>query len=397
MKIAIFTDTFLPQINGVTNTLHRFGEYLEDQKIDYIFITPKQGNLTSSHKGNCNMDIPYNVESFLSAPFILYPDCRVTFPNWIRLTKKLDTFKPDLIFLMTEFTMGFCGLTYAKLNKLPVISNYSTHFNMILKSYNLSAFEKILEKYLTWFHQEADLTTTPSHDSEEHLINMGVSRTHIFSRGIDCNLFSPTYRSHELRRDKGIENKIVLLYVGRLSWEKDLKVLCDAMYLLNKNYKDKIHLIITGDGPIRQELEQLMPENTTFTGNLMRQDLSRIYASSDIFVFPSSFETFGNVVIEAFASGLPVVGVNKGGVKNLVHPGINGFLAEPNQAESFAAEIEKLLLHDLVRCQCGNEALKEAKTRSWDTVFSDLLGVFQKLTNNDIAPIEQTSKQHSIA
>lgn len=371
MRIAIFTDTFLPQINGVTNTLQRLGEYLMEHAIEYIFITPEQKS---------ESDIPYNVESFLSAPFFLYPECRVTFPNLIRLTKKLDNFRPDIIFLMTEFTMGLCGLTYGKKNKIPVVSNYSTHFNQILKSYKLGAFEKILDKYITWFHQEADLTTTPSEDSRACLIEMGVEPVYIFSRGIDSTRFSPIFRSQEIRKQLGIEHKIGLLYVGRISWEKDLDILCEAMHRLNENYRDRICLIMTGDGPCRAELIERLPDNTVFTGIKRNLELAQIYASSDIFVFPSSFETFGNVVVEAFASGLPVIGVNKGGVKDLIEHGVNGLLTEAKDPVSFTEAIECLINNEVLRYQLSHGSLKSAKQRSWDAVFYDLINQFKALS-----------------
>ncbi len=228
MRIAIFTDTFLPQVNGVTNTLRRLGDYLKSRNIEYIFITPEQKNEGA---------IPYNMETFFSSPFVLYPECRFTLPNMFRLNKRMDTFKPDLIFTMTEFTMGLSGLMYGKKHKIPVVSNYSTHFGTILKSYKLGVLEKPLEKYLTWFHNEADLTVTPSEESKEVLKDMGVLQTEIFGRGIDFDRFAPNHRNRSLREELGIDDKLVLLYVGRVSSEKDLDVLRDAMHRLNENTK----------------------------------------------------------------------------------------------------------------------------------------------------------------
>jgi phosphatidylinositol alpha 1,6-mannosyltransferase len=370
MRIAIFTDTFLPQVNGVTNTLKRFGEYLKANHIEYIFVTPE-------HKSEGQL--PYNIEAFLSAPFFLYPECRFTFPNLIRLTKRLDAFKPDVIFAMTEFTMGFCGLSYGKKNNIPVVSNYSTNFSTLLKSYKLGVLEKIIDKYLTWFHQEATKTVTPSIESEKILQKMGVMRTGIFSRGIDTESFSMNQRSLEVRKTLGLENKLGLLYVGRLSPEKDLDVLRDAMHRLNSKYSDRIQLILTGEGPMQSELKKTMPHNVVFTGYKKGQELAEIYASCDIFAFPSSFETFGNVVLEAFASGLPVVGVDMGGVKTLVKSEHNGFLVEPKNSEAFAQALEKLITQDIMRYQYGQRGRTFAKELSWDAVFTELLDEFDRV------------------
>lgn len=367
MRTAVFTDTFLPQVNGVTNTLKRMGDYLEKNHMEYMFAAPEQGETGS---------VPYNVETFFSAPFVLYPECRFTVPNMFRLSRKLETFKPDMIFLMTEAAVGLSGLLYAKQHGIPVVSNYSTNFTTILDSYNLSLFTGPLEKYLAWFHSFADFTVTPSEESEKVLHGMGVLETGIFGRGIDFDNFNPIKRSRDLRRSLGVEDRVMLLYVGRISPEKDLAMLPGVMERLNAGYGDRISLVMTGDGPMREELEQRMPENVIFTGYRKGDDLALLYASADIFAFPSSFETFGNVVLEAMASGIPAVGVNKGGVAGLIRHGSTGYLGEAFSEEEMAANLEKLIVNEIDRARFGQEARKFAETRSWDSVFDGLWEMF---------------------
>lgn len=367
MRIAIFTDTFLPQVSGVTNTLKRLGDYLESEQMDYIFITPDQKS---------DSDIPYNMEKFFSAPLAFYPECRITVLNWARMCKRIDAFSPDLIFLMTEFSVGLSGLRYGKKKGIPVVSNYSTNFATILGSYKLSPLIKPLNKYLSWFHNEADLTVTPSRESEKVLQALEVARTAIFTRGIDFHRFSPLKRSSKLREDLKIGDRILLLYVGRLSPEKDLDVLRDAMCLLNQGFEDRISLMITGDGPMKDELVQTMPENVIFTGYKKGESLAEIYASADIFAFPSSFETFGNVVLEAMASGVPAVGVGQGGVVNIIDHGKTGYLAEPKNPESFAAYLSKLIVNDVERKSFASQGRAYAASKSWKSVFDDLMGLF---------------------
>jgi len=367
MRIAIFTDTFSPQVNGVANTLRRLGDYLEAEGIEYIFITPEQKNEEA---------IPYNMEMFFSTPFILYPECRFTIPNMLKLNKLMVDFQPDILFLMTEFNMGLSGLIWGKKHGIPVISNYSTNFATILSRYKLGVLEKALNTYLNWFHNEADQCVTPSKESRRVLENFGVKEVSIFGRGIDFDKFSPNNRNEDLRRLYGGEDKTLLLYVGRLSPEKDLDILRESMLKLNETYKDKIALIVTGEGPMKEELEQTMPDNVIFTGYKKGRELAEIYASCDIFAFPSSFETFGNVVLEASASGIPVVGVNEGGVLELIEHGITGYLANAKDAKSFTGYLEKLIVEKDLRQSFSVSGRNLAKARSWDAVFLDLIATF---------------------
>ncbi|MBS7525267.1 glycosyltransferase family 1 protein [Fusibacter paucivorans] len=369
MRIAIFTDTFLPQVNGVTNTLSRFGDFLRANGHEHLFITPEQNGMEST---------PYHIESFFSAPFFLYPECRFTLPNMGKLTKKLADFQPDIIFLMTEFNMGLTGLMYGKKHNIPVVSNYSTNFGTILKAYNLWFLEKSLEKYLLWFHNEAQLTVTPSLETKTQLLGKGIKRVALFSRGIDEALFSPKKRSDALRAAWQADGKTVLLYVGRLSYEKDLFLLIEGMRYLNAQYRDEVLLVITGEGPMMNHLKQEMPENVIFTGYKKDEALAEIYASADAFVFPSSFETFGNVVLEAYASGLPVLGVNEGGVKNLIVHNESGYLAKPRDSQSFNHYLSNMM-QPAIRKTFALRGMQLVKARSWQSVFEQLIALFDSI------------------
>ncbi|WP_446897012.1 glycosyltransferase family 4 protein [Clostridium sp. LBM24168] len=373
MKVAIFTDTFLPQINGVTNTLSKLAEYYEVNNIEYLIFAP--GNDIEKNES-------YNIQRFFSIKFFPYPECRVAFPNTFRLNTLLSNFKPDIIQLMTEFNMGVAGLKYGKKHGIPTVSNYTTNFCQYLNSYNLNFLNYYMWTYLRWFHNQNDLTLCPSEEAKLYLKREGISNTDIFSRGVDSEKFKPELRSDDLRKKLGINDKLVFLYVGRVSPEKNLDILIDAYKEVYSKYKDKIALVITGEGPYMDKCKNCFPEDTIFTGFKKGRELAQIYASSDVFTFPSSSETFGNVVLEAMTSGIPVIGADAGGVKNIIEHGINGLkfrAGDVNELVNLMIElIDNEDLRNVLRINGRNTGLN----RSWNKVFSGLMDIYNDILLN---------------
>jgi glycosyltransferase involved in cell wall biosynthesis len=244
MRVALFTDTFLPQINGVTNTLTKLIEYYKANNIEYLVFAPDSYS---------DLNQNFNVEKFISIKFLLYPECRLSFPNIFRLRNSLFQFNPDIIHIMTEFNMGIVGLIYGKKFKIPTVSNYTTNFAQYLKYYNLDIFNNTSWNYMRWFHNQNEMTLCPSMETKELLRSNGIQNTGIFSRGVDFENFNEKLRSVKLRKQLGIDDKIVLLYVGRVALEKDIHVLKESYIRILNQYKDRVSLIITGNGP---ELER---------------------------------------------------------------------------------------------------------------------------------------------
>ena len=255
MRIAIFTDTFYPQINGVTNTLGKMTEYFQGHGIEYKIFAPRY-----------DYDADYTAERFYSLKFFLYPDCRIALPNIFRITQILSVFKPDLIHLMTEFNMGVTGLRYGRKNNIPTISNYSTNFSQYTDYYRLDFLKQGIWDYLKWFHNQNDVTLCPSSESQKLLQQNDILKTAIFSRGIDPQKFQPSYRDENLRKELGLKDKIVFLYVGRVSCEKDLDVLSKSYENLKEKYREKIALVITGEGPYLDKCRTEFPTDTVFYG-----------------------------------------------------------------------------------------------------------------------------------
>ncbi|MFY4774484.1 glycosyltransferase family 4 protein [Metabacillus sp. RGM 3146] len=368
MKIALFTDTYAPDVNGVARTLKRFTDYLDTKGHEYKVFAPEstQESLFSSH-----------IHRFASFPFFLYPECRVAWPNMLQVKAELQKFQPDLIHIATPFNIGFCGLHYAKKLNIPVVGSYHTDFDQYLDYYDLQFFSKFLWKYMHWFHRPFQKIFVPSMETKDQLRKQGFRNLHIWGRGVDCSLFKPDFEDLDLHHEYGIKEKYILTYVGRLAPEKDIETLMKISHQLPASMKDKVHWVIVGDGPSKTEMEKQAPDNMTFAGYLSGKNLARLYAGSDLFVFPSPTETFGNVVLEALACGTPVVGANSGGVKNIVQEGRTGSLCEPRNAEDFIQTIGRLLGNEGLRKEMKYHARKYALSQTWDQIFDGLLKEYE--------------------
>lgn len=377
MRVALFADTYLPQINGVTNTLGRLIAFYEAAGIEYKIFAPKY-----------NAEQPEdNIERYYSLKFFLYPESRITFPNLFRLTGSLTEFKPELIHLMTEFNMGIAGLNYGKKHGIPTISNYTTNFSQYTSYYKINFLEQAIWNYMRWFHTQNDITLCPSKAAQSLLKDHGIHNTGIFSRGIDSENFHPMFRNPVYRKSLGLGKKTVFLYVGRLSAEKDLDTLGESYNNIHKLYPEQTALIITGDGPYMKKCRDLFPEDTIFTGFKKGRELAEIYASSDIFICPSSTETFGNVVLEAMASGLPVIGADAGGVGEIIKHQITGLKFRPRDSKDLAGCMTKLLSNPVLFNSLKENGREFGINRSWNQIFEGLMDVYQQVLKNRVISI----------
>lgn len=370
MKIAFFTDTFYPDVNGVARTLKRLTDHLEIRGHEYRVFAPESTNdhLFSNH-----------IHRFTSFPFFLYPECRLAFPNLLHTKAELNRFKPDLIHIATPFNVGLCGLHYAKKMNIPIVGSYHTDFDQYLEYYDLQIFSKLLWKYMHWFHRPLEKVFVPSHITKKQLMKQGFTNVHIWGRGVDCQLFNPNYDKWKVRQKYKIKEKYILSYVGRIAPEKDIHTLISIMNELPIEVKHQVHWLIVGDGPLREEMKKQVNANCTFTGYLKGEELAEVYSISDLFVFPSPTETFGNVVLEALASGTPTVGANSGGVQNIIQHHLTGSLCEPKNIHQFIAEITLLLANHFKRIQMGHEARAYALSQTWDSILDGLIKHYKEV------------------
>lgn len=364
MRVAIITENFLPKLDGVTRTLARLLEHLQSSGHQALLLGPESG-----------MDEYAGAEIIGTAglPLPFYPELKFNFfrPLFLR---RLYEFQPDIIHIVDPVVFGPTGLAAARLLNKPIVSSYHTNLAAYCEHFGFALLTKPMWLYNRFVHNQCALTFCPSPSTAAMLHGQGFEHLRIWSRGIDTTLFRPERRSNDLRaswlqeRDKP-ERKAILLYVGRVSWEKNLRLLMQAYREMDHS---TCHLVIVGDGPAHAEMQQeLIDLPVTFTGYLRGQELATAYASADLFAFPSYTETFGQVVLEAMASGLPVVGLQAEGVRDLVEEGQTGLLlhAEPLNEEERAASYRELLVrliqNEQIRAHMGQNARAIASQRTW--------------------------------
>ncbi len=367
MRIAIFSETFLPKWDGVANTVCRLLEHLADRGHESLMFAPE---------GAPERYAATPIRGLPSLAFPFYPDLRLV-PPVFNVERELRAFAPDLVHVVNPALLGLVGLRQARALGLPTVASYHTDLPGYTTTYGVGLLKETVWSYFRWLHNQADLNFAPSNFTKRQIEAHGFQRVKVWSHGVDTERFHPRHRSAAWRRHltEGHPDAPLLLYVGRLAPEKRLdwlRPLLDAL--------PGTRLALVGDGPTRDELETLFAESpTVFTGYLQGQDLSHAYASADLFVFPSDSETFGNVVLEAMASGLPVVAAGAGGPVDLVRDGHNGYLFDAHRQESLLALTRRCLSDVQATRRLARNARTYAETQRWDVVNDLLLDNFRIL------------------
>ncbi|MFB7139120.1 glycosyltransferase family 4 protein [Gottfriedia sp. NPDC056225] len=370
MRVAIFSDTYIPQVNGVAKTLNRFTNYLKENEHSYHVFSPQVFDLPSTE----------DVTRLKSVPLKIYPECKISFPNLSKIKKTLREFKPDIIHIATPFTIGLSGLYIAKKMKLPLVASYHTNFDHYLQYYNLSFLENILWKYLDWFHKPSQKIFVPSKDTLTHLVTKGFNNLSLWTHGVDCSIFRPITNQNEIKQKYNITSKYTICFVGRIAPEKDLETLSKIISYTKQRFGHNLTWLIVGDGPKKEEMiKKTGTEHIIYTGYLQKSELVEIYGMCDLMVFPSDTETFGNVVLEAMACGTPVIGANAGGVKNIIRDYSTGILCEPQNFSSFCNAIEGCLQGNELLKHMSKKARDYALTQDWNSIFNKLVMEFEMI------------------
>lgn len=366
VKVAIVTETYPPEVNGVANTISRFIMGLENLGHNITLIRPRQGF----------KDRPRNEPDFkeiltLGMPIPGYSALRMGLPQKNLLLKQWTHDRPNLVHIVTEGPLGWAALEAAKKLKIPTCSDFRTNFDAYSTHYGMNFLKDPIQRYLRYFHNKCNFTMVPTQELKNQLLRKGFERLRVLARGVDTELFNPSKRSQELRNYWGVkDHQKVVLCVSRLASEKNLRVTVDtfkAMLQVNPHLK----MVWVGDGPEKGSLKLSCP-NSIFAGVQRGEALARHYASSDIFLFSSLSETFGNVTIEAMASGLAVLAYDYAAARQFIDHGVNGFLASPNETNSFVAAGISIIKDNIRLGNLRSHARQTSLEISWDQVTKKL-------------------------
>ena len=362
-RIAVVTETYPPEVNGVAMSLARLVAGLHACGHDLQLIRPRQpvAQPPESHS---------RFEEFLTRGWQIprYPDLRMGVPSKRALVQLWSLRRPDVVHVATEGPLGWSALQAALHLKLPVTSDFRTNFHAYGQHYKVGWLAKPIMAYLRKFHNRADCTMVPTEALRAQLSAQGFERITVVSRGVDTRLFDPQRRSEALRQRWGATTpeSPVLICVGRLAPEKNLAAVLDA-YQAVRDANPEARLVLVGDGPMRAELRARCPD-AIFAGQRHGEDLAAHYASADLFLFPSLTETFGNVVVEAMASGLPVVAFDRAAAGQLIRSGRNGVLVDGEDGAAFT-RAALALLGDPQRCVAMGAAARESvRGFGWEDV-----------------------------
>ncbi len=377
LRVALVTETFPPEINGVAHTLGHFVTGLIDKGHSLQVIRPRQGreDLPKRHE---------RLEEILhtSAPIPGYRQLRFGLPARGLLLRRWRQFQPEVIYIATEGPLGGSALKAALQLGVPAVTGFHTNFDYYSRYYGIGFLERAINGFLRRFHNRSQCTLVPTKALQEQLRSKGFDNTRVLSRGVDIRLFKPARRSAALRDQWGIgEDALAVLYVGRLAPEKNLALAVEAFRALQTRRPDA-KFVLVGDGPEARELRRLHPD-FVFCGMRTGEDLAAHYASGDVFLFPSTSETYGNVILEAMASGLAVLAFDYAAGREHVVPGKNGQLARFKDRDEFIRLATSLVESSKALQAMGMQARLSAEDLDWRRIYDRFEEILFQHVNGD--------------
>jgi phosphatidylinositol alpha 1,6-mannosyltransferase len=371
MRVAIITESFPPDVNGVAHTVQRVAELLARYGHHPLVIAPRPPaakRRRATEEDSC----PFPVVRVPAVPLPGYPGFRLGLPG-PRIRAALVRHRPDIVHLASPVFLGAHGAAVARRLGLPAVAVYQTDLPSYARAYHLGrAGQAFAWRWLRGIHNDAARTLAPSTVTATGLLGQGIDNVWLWGRGVDTRRFDPAKRSSELRARLAPGGELIAGYVGRLATEKRVELLAGITTLAG------VRLVIVGAGPAEAMLRQRLPD-AVFLGERRGEELAAAYASLDVFVHSGPYETFGQTLQEAAASGLPVVAPAAGGPLDLVADGVTGYLVPPSDPDAFTAAVARLAADPAIRAAFGAAGRRKVLGRSWPALTEELIGHYSQV------------------
>ncbi|GAB3357885.1 glycosyltransferase family 4 protein [Lysobacter tyrosinilyticus] len=372
MRYAIVTETYPPEVNGVALTVQGLEQGLRGRGHEVCVIRPRQANEAA--------DAPGKEHEFLvrGAPLPRYPGLRFGLPATRKLIAQWQKSRPDALYVATEGPLGWSALRAARRLGIPASTGFHTRFDEYMRDYGAAFLAQTALRWMRRFHNGADATLVPTRELQQFLQGNGFNDVVLLPRAVDTKLFDPARRDAALRAQWGVgEDGVAAIYVGRIAPEKNLDLAVRAFRELQKSRPDA-RFVWVGDGPARAKLQQENPD-FVFCGIQRDEAVARHFASGDLFVFPSHSETFGNVTLEAMASGVPTIAFDYGAAREHLRNDEHGAAIADGDDAGFVSAVIRIATDSALRAAMGRAGREAISGLRPDQVAADFDALLQDL------------------
>jgi glycosyltransferase involved in cell wall biosynthesis len=390
LRVAVVTETYPPEINGVARTVGLMVEALCGRGHDVQLVRPRQRGEAATGSGDAPREL---LVTGLPIPFYRHLQMGLARPGLLR--REWTERRPDVVHVITEGPLGWAAVGVARRLGIPICSDFHTNFHSYSRHYGFGMLAGVVSGYLKALHNRTDCTLVPTAEMRSKLEDLCFERVAVVGRGVDTSLFSPARRSERLRSTWGCRgSETVALYVGRLAPEKNLGVFVEAA-LAMRAADSNLRVVLVGDGPQSAELRARHPD-FVFAGTRIGGDLAEHYASADVFLFPSTTETFGNVTLEAMASGLAVIAYDYAAAREYLRHEASALLAPTGDAAAFVRMAARLAGNAGLAARLRAQARRAAETASWSRAFDDLEKILRNVAGTNRSGIGEVAQEGSV-